>query len=290
MSSMAYVDHANRRLAEIKYEGAFGRGAVDGGALFFRCSLRLSGRPSAEQASLVGVGGHVDVDDRQGGGRLGTLYCYGAGVRPSTESDHDAGDIELCATLSSVQLRALERAPALHPDARIRFKIWLEVLSVGQLGLLATRIGLDADLSPSDWTRVLREMRWQETATFEAVVGGAALPAPLAPVAEHLRRALDLQSGMNWTNALGECRLAFDALAEISGIPPPPDWADFANRTSREAWNSAERIGALRLAARHLSHGGHHGAEAIGPAEARLQTAVTAALVEYYRARASGPW
>lgn len=196
-----------------------------------------------------------------------------------------ANTLVLRAFLSPQQVRAVELARG--ADGNFELEIALTAQLAGHEGLLPAPYmqPIAMTVTASDWTRLLRDMRFEDRATFEVPIEGGRVGPPFDKAAAHMRAALDKLQMRQWDDALTSSREVLTELAPHLPAPPPA-LADWADKTKREAWSLLERIAAMHAAVRHVTHAGAHAS--IGAAsehEVRLVVTMTGALLRYVVSR-----
>ena len=189
--------------------------------------------------------------------------------------------VALSATLSGAQVRALELARS--PDGDLEVAVQLHGQVTGPDGPLPMGWVYAAHVTASDWKRLLKEMKFEDRATFEVPIEGGRVAEPFDVAAKHMRDALDQVQKYDWKDALTACREVLDELAKHQRVTTP-GWKDWDS--TRESWGIPERVVAMQAAVRHLTHAGAH--EKIGNAEeheVRLAVTMTGALLRYYASR-----
>jgi hypothetical protein len=190
--------------------------------------------------------------------------------------------VDLAATLSAAQVRALDLARSAEGDLDVAVQLQGQV--TGPDGPLPTAWVCAAHITASDWKRVLREMQFEDRATFEVPVDGDRIGPPYDKAAKHMRDALDQVQKRDWKDALTACREVLDELGKHQSVLPTwPQTPDWSKATS---WDVPERSVAMQWAVRHLTHAGAHAK--IGNAdehEVRMAVAMTGAVLRYYASR-----
>ncbi len=189
----------------------------------------------------------------------------------------------LQAFLSNAQIRALDESRGANGDFELNLN--LEAHVDGRNGLTPSSIAVPVKVTSSDWSRLLAEMKFEDRATFEVPVNGGRVGPPLDKAAAFVRAALDRVQQRQWADALTQCREALDELQKHQ-TAQSPSWADWADKTKREAWGTLDRLVAAQMAVRHMTHAGPH--SAIGSVDehaVRLTVTMTAALLRYHASR-----
>lgn len=190
---------------------------------------------------------------------------------------------KLRAFLAPAQVRALDEARL--ADGGLALDIVLVVLINGSDGLRGAQQAVQEKVTGSDWARILKEMKFEDRATFEVPIEGGRVGPPLDKAALHMRAALDKVQLRQWDDALTKCREVLTELRQFEPVPAPAV-ADWADKSKREAWGLLERVMAAQAAVRHMTHAGPHAAVgAVNEHEVRLVVAMTGALLRYYASR-----
>jgi hypothetical protein len=197
------------------------------------------------------------------------------------DSDQDWGHLTVAFPLGAEVIRAIDLAREHGRDEELKAQLRLYLHLAGPRGPSNSQAWLNVALTKSDWSRVVKEMKYGAFATFEAPVAGSTLPECLATASKHFDTALQLLRDGNWKNAVGECRDVLDAI-EALGVPQGPPYQDWVNPTARQAWDLKTRIAFGRQAIRHIMHVAHHGPGAVAPEEARFAVFSTGALLTFY--------
>lgn len=212
---------------------------------------------------------------------LGVEFVEWRCVDPHAQSN----TIALRAYLTPQQVRAVDLSRA--PDGDFEIEIALTAQMVGHDGLLPVPYmqPIPVNVTSSDWSRILKEMRFEDRATFEVPIEGGRVGPPLDKAAAHMRAALDRLQQRQWDDALTKSR---EVLTELQTFLPvqPPASADWSDKAKREAWTLFERVAAAHAAVRHATHAGAHAS--IGAAsehEVRLVVTMTGALLRYCASR-----
>jgi len=191
----------------------------------------------------------------------------------------------LRAFVSFEQIRAIDALRT--ADGGFNLDIWLQAQIQGYDGLLPAPLpgAIRENVTASDWTRILREMKFEDRVTFEVPVDGGRVGPPLDKAAAYMRAALDKLQMRQWDDALTKCREVLTELQQFESTPAP-GWADWADRPKREAWTPLERVAALQAAARHATHPGAHASIGVASEhEVRLVVTMTGALLRYCASR-----
>ena len=195
-------------------------------------------------------------------------------------------NLVLRAFLSGEQIRTVDLLRS--ADGGFDLHVALTAQVDGGEGLIPVPypLGVPVPVTGSDWTRILKEMQYEDRATFEVPVEGGRVGPPLDKAAAYMRAALDKVQQRQWDDALTKCREVLTELQSFAPTSPPPPISDWSDRGKRDSWSLLERVTALLGTVRHVTHAGPHAA--IGTAsehEVRLVVTLTAAFLRYSASR-----
>lgn len=238
-------------------------------------------RPDASHASPIIAAMHGEL-------RIGKALLAPLGLAflwlPCVDYAQD-NKVTLRALLSREQVRAVELLRS--ADGGFTIEAALVAQTEGYDGLLPTTHSPPVYLTVtgSDWTRLLKEMQFEDRATFEVPIEGGRVGPPLDKAAAFMRDGLDRLQLRQWDDALTKCREVLTELQQFLPSQPPP-WADWQDQAKRNAWGFPDRIAAAHSAVRHATHAGPHASIGIASEhEVRLIVTMTAALLRYFASR-----
>ena len=140
-------------------------------------------------------------------------------------------------------------------------------------------------VNASDWIRILKEMKFEDRASFDIPVEGGRVQPPLDKAAAHMRAALGKVQLLQWDDALTKCREVLTELQQFQPAATPP-WADWADSSKRQGWSLVDRVMAAQASLRHATHAGAHASIGMpSEHEVRLIVTMTAAILKYYASR-----
>ena len=195
------------------------------------------------------------------------------------------------------QLRHLDEAR--DGAGGLLLTLQIDAVTRGPTGTNAFAGQTSLEFTASDWRRILREMKWEERASFDvAILGGPMTKHPFDEASRHYRDALDALDAHSWSHALTQCRKTLSALrlffkSKPFKSPDRKDWTEKQthattgaklSKTLAEAWPLDTRIAFIRDVVYHATHAGPHSDE-IGdpsPSQARLIVAMTGLLLDHY--------
>ena len=191
-----------------------------------------------------------------------------------------SNSVRLPVVLTHQQVRAIDEARA--TDGSLTLNVVFDAQVDGVDGVRRSTQDKAVVVTASDWSRILREMQFEDRVTFEVPVEGGRVGPPLDKAAAHMRAALDQLQQRHWDDALVKCREVLTDLQQFQRVPGP-SWADWSDKAKREAWSLQERVVALHAALRHVTHAGAHAAiGAPNEHEVRLAVTMTGALLRYH--------
>ena len=262
-------------IASLKFRGETG---VGGQQLLVDAAITMQPDGTPTPPKIFAIGGHLSL-----GGSLVAPLQLGYVFWPCFPGYSQKNDVSLRAFFAPQQVRAIDEGRS--ADGGFVFDVTLVVQIDGIHGLLHASLTHPEKVTGSDWTRILKEMRFEDRATFEVPIEGGRVGPPLDQAAAHMRAALDKLQLRQWDDALTKCREVLTELQQF--LPaPPPGWGDWADKTKREGWNLLERIAAAHIAVRHATHAGPHASiGAPSEREVRLVVTMTGALLKYHASR-----
>lgn len=190
---------------------------------------------------------------------------------------------DMRAILTAPQVRALDAARDQDGGFDLHADITFEITGHTILGTSQPVVRATTRITASDWSRIMREMEFEDRATFDIPIEGGRVKGPLEVPAKHMRTAIDQLHKHDWPDALKWCREVLDELDKHLRVPTPA-WAEW--ETNKGNWGIPERVSAMQAAVRHMTHAGAHAK--IGNAEeheVRLAVAMTGAVLRYYASR-----
>lgn len=273
-----YFNYRQKGIASVAFIKFRGEGGVGGQQLLVDAGITMQPDSTPSPPKIFSVGGQLSV----GGAPVAPLQ--GAFVFwPCFPDYSQKNDVSLRAFLSHQQVRAVdERRSA---DGGFVLDVQLVAGILGLDGLSHAPLTVQEKVTGSDWSRILKEMKFEDRATFEVPIEGGLVGPPLDKAAAYMREALNRLEMRQWDDALTKCREVLTELQQFLAAPAPA-WADWADKAKREGWGLLERVGAAQAAVRHMTHAGPHGA--IGSPnerEVRLVVAVTGAFLRYHASR-----
>jgi hypothetical protein len=153
----------------------------------------------------------------------------------------------------------------------------------GPSGWQQMSVELRHRVSASDWLQMLAGLGHSTFAVIEVPIGGAAVPPGLAAAAQHFEYASAKLAQCDWDGAIADARQVWDEIKKAIGATEvEPAWAEFDQPPSRTSWMFDQRLAAMRMLARHTTHGAHHGAKERTAAEARYVVGMAGQALKYY--------
>ncbi len=289
------LHHGGAHFGKLALKATTGAPGVRQGILRVTFDMELEARAPADTLQLVLWAGalkhatdviaHVIAEPD---GRI-------TGATPSTGLE-----LTLQALVRHDQLRHLDEVR--DQDGGLQLMLDIRAVTRGPTGNSAFAWQAPLDLTASDWRRILKEMKWQDRVSFDAIIeGGPMSKKPFDEASKYYREALDAVESRSWTHALTQCRKTISALKRFFKTKPfkspeRKDWTEKQtnpatsaklNKTIAEDWSLDTRIAFIRDAVQHATHAGPHSDE-IGepsPDHARLVVAVTGLLLDHYARR-----
>jgi hypothetical protein len=191
-------------VASIKFRGETG---VGGQLLLVDAGITM--QPDGTQAppKIFSLGGQLSI----GGAPVAPLQPAFV-FWPCFADYSQKNDVSLRAFLGPQQVRALdERRSA---DGGLVFDVHLIAGIAGFDGLMHASVTVQEKVTGSDWSRILKEMKFEDRATFEVPVEGGRVGPPLDKAAAFMREALnrlELRQGTTHSRSAARCSPSFSS-------------------------------------------------------------------------------
>lgn len=270
-----YFNYRQKGIASITSVKFRGEAGVGGQQLLVDASLTMQPDGTPTFPKILSVGGNLSIS-----GSPVALLQSASGWWRCFPDYSQTNDVHMRAFLSHPRIRAIdERRSA---DGSFVFDLHLVAEIDGFDGLMYAPLLIQEKVTGSDWSRILKEMKFEDRATFEIPIEGARVGPPLDRAAAYMREALDRLQLRQWDDALTKCREVLTELQQFQAAPSPT-WADWADKARREGWSVLERVAAAQAAVRHMTHAGPHAKiGAPNEREVRLVVAMTGAFLRYH--------
>lgn len=273
-----YFNYRRKGIASVPSLKFRGEKGVGGQQLLIDVAVTMQPDTTLTPPKILAMGGHLSI----GGWVVAPLH-QAFMWWPCFPEYAQTNELSLRAFLTHQQVRRIdERRSA---EGGFVFDVNLVARIDGVQGLNHANLPVQGQVTGSDWTRILKEMQFEDRATFEVPIEGGRVGPPLDKAAAAMRDALNRLQTREWDDALTKCREVLTELQQFLGAPAPA-WADWGDKEKREGWGLPDCVAAAQAAVRHMTHAGPHAAiGAPNEREVRLIVRMTGAFLAYHASR-----